>query len=236
MAIPATIADFWARIDKNGPVPAHCPELGPCWVWTKGHLRAGYGALKFQRQRWMAHRLAFTLSTGPIPDGLKVCHKCDNPICCNPGHLFLGTNADNHKDMRAKGRAPTGDRNGSRTHPERYPKGDKHPSHLHPERLARGDRNGSYTHPERRPRGERNGRFTKPERTARGPRFHPERAARGSSIGQSKLTDEQVMAIRVRHATGSVFLRQLATEFRVSIQTVHAIVKGKTWRHLLPSS
>ncbi|MGH7024521.1 MAG: HNH endonuclease signature motif containing protein [Caulobacteraceae bacterium] len=52
-----------------------------------------------------AHRLAWELANGPIPDGLLILHKCDNPVCCNPDHLFLGTAADNHADCAAKGRA-----------------------------------------------------------------------------------------------------------------------------------
>lgn len=67
-----------------------------------------------------SHRVAWTISHGPIPDGLWVLHRCDNPPCCNPAHLFLGTVSDNNKDMCAKGR------HGSKTNPEAMPRGTRH--------------------------------------------------------------------------------------------------------------
>ncbi len=85
---------FWARVRKTKK----------CWIWTGGKNKKGYGAATYGGKTWRVHRLAWLLSKGAIPDGLFVCHRCDVRVCCNPDHLFLGTNQDNMADMRAKGR------------------------------------------------------------------------------------------------------------------------------------
>lgn len=90
---------FWSKVDRG--------KADECWEWTAGRFKAGYGA--FARTRELgpayAHRMAYELTYGPIPDGMDVCHTCDNPPCCNPAHHFLGTHGDNMADMSAKGRA-----------------------------------------------------------------------------------------------------------------------------------
>jgi hypothetical protein len=84
-------------IDRSGGPDA-------CWPWTMFKQRKGYGIVQMPKKRYLAHRAAYTLWVGPIPHGLFVCHHCDNPPCCNPAHLFLGTARDNALDAVQKGR------------------------------------------------------------------------------------------------------------------------------------
>ena len=79
--------------------------MDACWPWVgKAKANGGYGLLSVDGKACRAHRLAWELANGPIPAGLFCCHKCDNPACCNPSHIFLGTAADNLRDMREKSR------------------------------------------------------------------------------------------------------------------------------------
>ena len=86
---------FWSKVNKTSD----------CWLWVGAADRQGYGRIKTSTTV-LAHRKSWEIHNGPIPDGLLVCHKCDNPPCVRPDHLFLGTNDDNMADMVQKGRAP----------------------------------------------------------------------------------------------------------------------------------
>lgn len=110
---------FWEKVDRNGPVPPHRPELGACWVWTRatnggGYGKIGSGAGGEAERTLLAPRVSWDLANGPIPDGLWVLHHCDNPPCVRPDHLFLGTAKDNTRDMIGKGRKVRGDISGPR--------------------------------------------------------------------------------------------------------------------------
>lgn len=123
---------FWSKVDRGGP--------DDCWLWTaKAKCHGGYGAINYGGRgspRLRAHRVAYELTFGPIPEGLVACHRCDVPRCCNPAHLFLGTKADNTHDMMAKGRMKK---------PPVH-RGDDHPLRRNPAARRPGESNGNARH------------------------------------------------------------------------------------------
>jgi|Wag4MinimDraft_6_1082665.scaffolds.fasta_scaffold02228_9 hypothetical protein len=92
------------------------PGNNGCIVFTGSRQASGHGEIAYKGRKFRAHRLSYITHVGPIPQGMVICHKCDNPPCINPEHLFLGTQADNLKDARQKGRMkapnPRGERHG----------------------------------------------------------------------------------------------------------------------------
>src|SRR6266436_3386291 len=104
---PTLAQRFWSKVNKDCPIPQHCPRLGPCWLWTSCCMKNGYGVIGKGREgkgMALAHRVAWMLHFGPIPEGMYICHRCDVKLCVRMDHLFLGTPADNSKDMISKGR------------------------------------------------------------------------------------------------------------------------------------
>lgn len=115
---PNRPADLWERLDKSG--------VDGCWEYQGARDKDGYGFMKVREYQHRTHRLAWELTHGPITDGLHVLHRCDNPPCCNPEHLWLGTEADNAADRDRKGRT-------------NYPRGDAHYTRRRPDWVKRGE-------------------------------------------------------------------------------------------------
>lgn len=104
---------FWSNVERLDP--------DVCWPWKGARVRNGYGQIRgdpegavLRGRKLRAHRVAFELAYGPIPPGLHILHRCDNPGCVNPGHLLLGTHQDNMADMTAKQRHAHGERQPTR--------------------------------------------------------------------------------------------------------------------------
>ena len=141
---------------------------GGCLLWaghtvmSNGSEKHRYGRLRYKGKKILAHRLAFEIENGKIPSGMCVCHKCDNPKCFNPDHLFLGTAKENTSDMIKKGRAF----------------------------IALGS-------------------------------VHP----------NSKVTEEDVLAIRAERANGAT-LTAISVAYGITFQHVSNICRGKTWKHV----
>lgn len=144
---------FWSKAGVTDP--------SLCWMWRASKDHHGYGIFSYHGARTTAHRVAYELSSGPIPDGLSVCHTCDHPACVNPAHLFAATYAENMADMRAKGRG---------TH------GEKH--------------------------------------------------------NFAKLSEKQVIDIRLKHSIGATTQKELAEEYAVHQTTIFAVVHRINWKHL----
>lgn len=103
---------FWEKVDKR--------STNECWEW-KAHTVRGYGVFALTHFKSVrANRFSYELEYGKIPNGMLVCHTCDNPKCVNPKHLFLGTHQDNMTDKVNKGRQAKGDKHGAKLHPERF--------------------------------------------------------------------------------------------------------------------
>lgn len=154
----------------------------------------------------------------PLKPGHLACHSCDHPGCHNPKHLWEGTQKENLADMTAKGRGWTGDRNGTRTHPESLKRGSEHWTALNPGRVARGDRSGRRLHPER-------------YESQKGASRPPEANARGEKVWTAKLSADQVVDMRRKHAEGTSYA-DLAREYGLKRDAVVRAVCRVTWSHV----
>jgi hypothetical protein len=240
---------FWAGVDKSGGPDA-------CWEWRRGRSTEGYGVFCIARRQFRSNRAALMLTIGSLPDGDGALHKCDNPPCCNPAHLYPGDVRQNVADRDGRGRGACG----ARCIPKRLLRGDEHPSRVHPERRPRGEAHGNAKLSDEQVVEMRRlyaaGRITADAIASRysiskdqlgrivsgrawrhvgGPVTLPntrERVrTRGAAHHQAKLTDEAVRELRSRHRQGAA-IRALARAHGLAPATVGAIVRRETWRHV----
>lgn len=199
------VAHFWDLV-----IPE--PNTG-CWLWMASSNEHGYGRLLWGTNLVGAHRLAYELTRGPIPAGLFVCHRCDNPPCCNPAHLFLGTAKDNGADMAAKGRSARGERSGIAKITDAQARELRR-------LVACGEPVGSVA-----------ARFGLRRATAyliaRGETWrHTIRPSEPANVMRTcRKTPEQVAEIRARRAAGET-LRPIAKDFGINASSVCRIVRG----------
>jgi len=229
---------FWRYVDKHGPVPPHCPELGSCWVWT-GKRKAeahDYGMVhdcnRVQRQI-RAHRYSWELHNGPLDRSLKILHLCDNPPCVNPAHLRPGTQRENVADMDAKGRRVAAGSPGERNPRARFTDADVL-------NIRQAYANG-FTQTELMEIFETgqasisnivNGRIWK---HVGGPITRQKQPDVTRLVGvnnhNSKLNPDKVRYIRKAHSEGAT-VASLAREFGVNESPVWRIIRGAAWRHV----
>ena len=188
-----------------------------CWEWT-GWRRGDYGGFWDGYRHVFAHRFAWELWVGPIPEGLCVCHHCDNPPCVNPAHLFVGTSTDNNRDMIAKGREARGERSG------RAKLTDKAVAEIRdslerPYILAKRYGVSLST--------------ISTARTGRSWKHLPGaapglRVLRGEQIHLAKLTDDAVRVIRASDLSAD----ELAARYGVRARAIKDVLVGRTWKHV----
>lgn len=222
----------WEKIDNR--------EDG-CWLWMGLRHKQGYGKISYKGKTLLAHRVVYALICGPIPKGMCVLHKCDNPPCCRYDHFWLGTRAENNHDMAWKGRAASGDKNYVHRHPETV-RGERNGSvkltSMQVKEIISQYLDGKVTQQEL---AQRYGvsdslvsailhRQAWPEITATDHRLGKNFYASGERIKQAKLTYQKVTEIRRLYKNRSMSQVQIAKLFCVSKNLIRLIINGQIWK------
>lgn len=196
------IARFWSKVDKNGPVPAHRPELGKCWRWLGSFTERGYSQFWSKGKMRRAHVFSFALNGGVVPSGLELDHLCRNRGCVNPSHL-----------------EPV-------THRENMLRSDSPPAwHIRQTHCLRGHEFTKENTKLSRS-GERRCRKCIAIRNKKG--YAPVRSGNYEDCGNAKLTRERIREIHTRSRSG-VPRKTLCIEFDISYSAIEKILRGVRW-------
>lgn len=215
---------FWAKVDKNGPIPKHVPELGKCWIWLGAKRERGHGKFQVNRKETTPYRFSYELHIGPVPEGHHILHKCDRGSCVNPHHLDTGTQQDNVDDMIAKGRNARGEKMSSinlETVLEMrrlYEAGKSIKRIMEIFNLKRGVVSKTV-----------HGKAWKHIPVSEACQTRPNC---GETRSQSKFTESDVRWIRYEAAKGGMTYKAMAEKFHVTLSAISSVVNRYTWKHL----